>query len=94
MKTSNKIVWGSLVGLFATTVMFLVALKIILGGDLEATGETIRDTTYGSREIAVEGFTGVDRKGHWRAEFVQGAKEQIAVEGPENLLAVLSQDPP
>lgn len=90
MKTSNKIVWGSFVGLFAITVMFLVALKIFLGGDLEATGEAIRDTTYGSREIDVQGLTGVDLKGHWRAEIIQGTKEQMVVEGPEDLLAVLS----
>ena len=90
MKTSNKMLWGSLVGFFGITVIFLVALRILLGGNSEPAGGTVPDAAYGSREIAMADFAGVDLQGHWQAEVVQGPQEHIAVEGPEDLLAALS----
>jgi hypothetical protein len=90
MKTSNKILWGSLGGLFATCVIFLVALRVLLGGDLEANQAPERHAAYVTREIAMVDFTGVELEGNWRAELTQGPGERITVEGPEDLLSTLS----
>jgi len=90
MKTSNKILWGSLAGLFGITVIFLAAMRMLLGGSPQPAAETIRDAGHGSREIAMVDFVGLDLQGHWHAQVVQGRTERITVEGPEDLLAALS----
>lgn len=89
MKTSNKILWGSLGGLFGTTVILLIAARIMLSGDPEETGVPISDVDQGSRVVAMVDFTGVELRGNWRAELKRGPEEHILVEGPEDLLSTL-----
>lgn len=89
MKTSNKILWGSWGGLLGIALLFLVALRLLLGGNVESHDEPLRKAVHGLREIAMVDFSGVDLQGHWQAEVVQGAQEQILVEGAEDLLAAL-----
>ncbi len=92
MKTSNKIVWGSLTGLLGITTVFLIVLKVLLSPNLEANDVADKKEAYASREIAMAGFTGIDLDGLWHAEILQGPKEQIVVEGPEDLLKTLLAD--
>ncbi|MCP4024417.1 MAG: hypothetical protein GY729_21420 [Desulfobacteraceae bacterium] len=89
MKTSNKILWGSLIGIFGICVIFLVALRVLLNGHFEPSDKPTIEGPIGSRKITMTDFSGIDLQGNWKAEVVQGDKEQIIIKGPEDLLAGL-----
>jgi len=90
MKTSNKILWGSLISIFGICIIFLIALRLTLSGDMEAAGESKPKAAMASRSIAIKDFIGIDLQGHWKAKVIQSDTAQITVKGPEDLLDSLS----
>lgn len=90
MKTSNAIVLGAVTGILGICIVLLTMIKFSMGDHFRHGDVSFQSTETGLKEIAMIDFTGVELKGNWRARIVQGDKEKIQVEGPEDLLSVLS----
>lgn len=90
MKTSNVIVWGSVAGILGICIVLLIGIKFSLNDHFRPDDVPFQKADMGLKKITITGFTGIDMKGNWQARIIQGNREQIQVEGPEDLLAVLS----
>ena len=90
MKISNTILWGTFVGIFVICVIFLIIVRHSLVDSMSHSGVSIQKNDIRRKEITMTNFTGVDLKGNWQARIIQGDKEKIWVEGPEDLLAIFS----
>ena len=90
MKKSNQILWGALAGLFGVCVFFLIVVRLMLGGNGASADQPVHRSSDGVFEVDITGVTGIDLRGHWQAEVVQGPQEKIVVHGPDDLLSSLT----
>lgn len=90
MKTSNKIIWGSLGGLFLVCVIFLLVLRALLGGKPDPVNAEARYESMGSREIDMSGLAAIDIQGNWQVKLIHGSGPVATVEGAQDLLETLS----
>jgi hypothetical protein len=90
MKTSNKILWGSLGGLFLVCVIFLLVLRALLGGSSEPVNAAARDGAIGTREIDISDLAAIDMQGNWQVKLICGPSPVAIVEGAQDLLETLS----
>ena len=90
MKTSNKILWGSLGGLFLVCVIFLLALRALLGGSPEPVNAAARDRAMGTREIDMSDLAAIDMQGNWQVKLIHGPNPVAIVQGAQDLLETLS----
>jgi hypothetical protein len=89
MKTSNKILWGSLGGLFLVCVIFLLVLRALLGSSPVPVNATARYGAMGSREIDMSGLAAIDMQGNWQVKLIHGPDPSATVEGAQDLLETL-----
>jgi hypothetical protein len=90
MKTSNKILWGSLGGLFLVCVIFLLVLRALLGSNPEPVNAAARDGSMGSREIDMSDLTAIEMQGNWQVKLIHGPGSVAIVKGAQDLLETLS----
>lgn len=90
MKTSNKILWGSIGGLFLVCVIFLLVLRALLGGNPDPVNAEARYGAMGSREIDMSGLAAIDMQGNWKVKLIHGTGPDAMVEGAQDLLETLS----
>lgn len=90
MKKSNQILWGALTGLFGVCVIFLIVVRLMLGGNGASADQPVHRSSDGVFEVDITDVTGIDLRGHWQAEVVQGPQEKIVVDGPDDLLSALT----
>ena len=90
MKTSNKILYGSLGGLFLVCVIFLLVLKAQLGSSQDPVNASARYEAMGSREIDMSGLTAIDVQGNWQVELILAPGPVATVKGAQDLLETLS----
>ena len=90
MKTSNKILWGSLGGLFLVCVIFLYVLRALLGGNPDPVNTVARNGAIGTREIDMSDLAAIDLQGNWKVKLIQGPDPVASVKGAQDLLETLS----
>ena len=90
MKTSNKLLLGAFVGILAVCMALLFMLRLYLNDAPAHRRTSTPESAMGLKEIQMKDLNGVDLRGNWEARIVREDKENIRVEGPEDLLAGLS----
>jgi hypothetical protein len=90
MKTSNKILWGSLGGLLLVCMVLLVVLRVMLGSHPEPDNAVVRDGAMGTRQIDMTDCTAINLQGNWQVELIHGSDPTAGVEGAQDLLETLS----
>ena len=90
MKTSNKILWGSLSGLFLVCVIFLLILRAMLGANPDPVKAAASVEAMGTREIDMSDLAAIDMQGNWQVKLFHGPDPVAIVEGPQDLLETLS----
>ncbi len=89
MKTSNKILWITIGGLFACVVAFLIFIRVAtspLMERVEAMPEVTGSKTQVSRSYSLKYFSGVHASGKWRLQLQSGDTYVVEVDVPEYLL--------
>ncbi len=90
MKTSNKILWGSIAGLFLVSVIFLLVLRVLLGHNPEPVNAAARNEAMGTREIDMRDLAAIDVQGNWQVKLIHGPGPVAIVRGTQDLLETLS----
>lgn len=89
MKFSNKILFGSLFGIFCVCVVMLILIKIGFNVQAAPDKPPVHKSHDNVRRLTLSGLTRLDLKGKWRGVIVQGDNENILLKGPEELLTEL-----
>jgi Putative auto-transporter adhesin, head GIN domain len=89
MKTSNKILWIAIGGLFACVVVFLLFIRVSTSPMMERV-EPMKGAT-GSKEMVsrsypLKYFTGIRASGKWGLKLTSGETYSVEIEAPEYLL--------
>jgi len=89
MKTSNKILWITIGGLFACVVTFLLFIRVLTSPLIERV-EPMKEAT-GSKEMVTRSyplkyFSGIKASGKWDLKLTSGETYSVEIEAPEYLL--------
>ena len=85
MKKSNVILGSAFSGLLAMVIVFMVIVRILLGGAAETEAQTYDYGNWTSHDFKLTGFTGVSVEGAWEIRIIRGDEFQITVEAPEEI---------
>jgi hypothetical protein len=89
MKISNKILSGAFVGILGICIAVLLIIKISLNDSSTYRDTPVLKSSAGLKVIEMSGFNSLDLKGNWKVRIVSSDKENIRVNGPEDLLESL-----